>query len=453
MSTIDKHIILIMVLALVLVNIAFGQYSQEPHFTGFYQVLEEGSDEQAAQVGQEIFEQIEQKYLSDSGFGALKSKMTAAEFLANQMVAQLKKATGMQMFAVSGELFDDKTRNKNSGSLSILPAKSFYETSKQIFSNRVSIEGLNEDEKKFLARFYDLKLRIFTSAIAKAGQALAIAEPSFRGTYDYVLVLPLLHASETQPVNIDVLPKWMRKSSQLDVFSDSCLLHYGFAYHAQAFARAAAELEQKQFSQESFYRAASKKCSKHLAHVAVDCLKRAIGSLAEEKFDEKIGLKFDIVQTWLDSENFTLAANEAKKIANSFPEHKKCGDAIWLYFYSLSKANNVETILSNIDTAISDSRCCDYSAKLMYMKWWALRKQKNQTAQIAALEHQLITEYSDDVMVAPIMLSRAVDLLAGQDYSGAFALLNQVQEKFPFTAAARHAKKIVEKLKNIQGSK
>ena len=451
MSTINKHIILITVSAIALANIALGANSRDPNFTDFFQALEQGTDKQAAQVGQTIFKRIERAYRADAGFGALKSKMIAADFLANQMVTQLKKATGRQMFAVAGELFENKGKSKNS--LSVAPAKSFYETSQQIFSKPVNIGELGAEEKKFLAKFYDLKLRILTSKIAKAGQALAIAEPSFKGTYDYVLVLPLLHASETQPVNINVLPKWMRKSGQLKVFSDSCLLHYGFAYHAQSFARAAAEMDKKDFLQENFYRSASKKCAKKLARVAVDCLKRAIDSIDEEKTDERIALQFDIVQVWLDSDNFTLAAGEAKKIADNFGDHKRSGNAIWLHFYALSRANNVKTILANIDTAIADPRCSDYRAKLMYMKWWALRRLKDKTAQIAALEHQLITDYGDDVMVAPIMLSRATDLLAGQDYAGAFALLDQVQEKFPSTAAAGQAKKMATKLKIMQGSK
>ncbi|MHC4737921.1 MAG: tetratricopeptide repeat protein [Planctomycetota bacterium] len=453
MSTINKHIILIAVSALALANIVFGADSQEPNFTDFYRVLEAGTDEQAAQTGQKIFERIERKYRADAGFGALKSKMMAADFLANQMVTQLKKATGRQMFTVAGELFEDKTKGKNRGLFSVAPAKSFYETSQQIFSKPVSIGELEDEEKKFFAGFYDLKLRILTNAIAKAGQALAIAEPSFKGTYDYILVLPLLHASEIRPVNIDVLPKWMRQSSQLKVFSDSCLLHYGFTYHAQAFARAADEFDKKDFSQENFYRSASKKCATQLPRVAVDCLKRAIDSIDEEETDERIALQFDIVQVWLDSDNFTLAAGEAKSIADNFPGHKRNGNAIWLHFYALSRTNNMKTIRANIDTAIADPRCTDYRAKLMYMKWWALRRQKDQAAQIAALEHQLITDYGDDVMVAPIMLSRATDLLGGQDYTGAFALLDQVQEKFPSTKAASQAKKMVEKLKNMQGLK
>ena len=451
MPTINKYPIILIALTFIFTNAAFADTQQEPNYAAFYQALGVQGDDETAEIGQKIFEHIEKKYRADAGFGALKSKMTAADFLAKQMVTQLKKATGRQMFAVAEELFEDKSKNKNS--LPIAPAKSFYETSLEMFSKPVSIGDLEDQEKQFLAKYYDLKLRILTSFIAKTGQALAIAEPRFKGTYDYALVLPLLHASEARPINIDVLPKWMRQSQQLDIFSDSALMHYGFAYHAQAFASQSAKLEQKEFSEENFYKAAARKCSKQLPHVAVDCLQRAIDSIDKGRIEERVDLQFDIVQIWLDSENFTLATGEAKKIMDGFAEHKRCGNAIWLYYYALSRANNIETILADVDSAIADSRCSGYRAKLMYMKWWALRRQRDQVARIAALEHQLITEYGNDPMVAPSMLSRATDLMAEQNYAGAFELSDQLQEKFPSTKAAQQAKKIVEKLKALQKSK
>jgi hypothetical protein len=455
MSMINKcHIgCLLIVLRFASINAAFADIQQEPNFTVFYQALEKQEDDKAEEIGQTIFEHIERKYHVDSGFGTLKSKMTAAEFLAGQMVTQLKKATGRQLFAVTGELFENGSKNKNKNLLSVAPAKSFYETSLKIFSKQINIYNFEDQEKQFLAKYYDLKLRILTSSIAKAGQALTIAEPSFQGTYDYVLVLPLLHTSEAKPINVDILPKWMRQSQQLDIFSDSCLMHYGFAYHAQVFANQSAKLRQKDFSQGDFYRTAAKKSEKQFPRVAVDCLQRAIGLIDEKKIDEKVDLQFDVVKIWLDSENFTLAAGEAKKIIEGFPDHKRCGNAIWLYYYALSKANNVDSILADIDTVIPDPKCSDYRMKLMYIKWWALRRKRDQVALIAALEHQLISEYNNNQMIAPIMLSRATDLLARQDYTGAFALLNQLQEKFPYTIAAQQARKMMEKLEVLQGSK
>ena len=242
MSTIVKSMIAISATLFIFTSSAFGEDHLRLNFTDFFETLNQGTDEQALQSGQQIFVQLERKYTTNAGFEALKSKMKASDFLANQMVTLLKKATGQQMVNVAGELFEDE---KIKNPLSVPSAKKFYETSKHIFKTPISIAQLEDDEKKFLIEFYDLKLRILTSKIAKAGQALAIAEPSFKGTYNYVLVLPLLHASETCPVNVNVLPKWMRESDQLQIFSDSCLLHYGMPWHAQNFSKIASSHHKK----------------------------------------------------------------------------------------------------------------------------------------------------------------------------------------------------------------
>jgi hypothetical protein len=444
MSTINKIAIrcLFIILSFSFTNGSFAESESDRSFSLFYQALEDLSDEEALGIGQKIFNNLKQKHRSDVGFSALESKLMTAEFLANQMITQLKKATQKQMLAAAVEVFGSKSNIP----LYVAPAKSFYETSVEIFSRPASIEKLDTEEKKFLAKYYDLKLRILTSSIAKAGQALSIAEPSFKDTHNYVLVLPLLHASGQKPVNIDILPKWMRSSQQLQLFSDSCLFHYGLASHAERFAN-----QSNNSSSEEFYRTAARRCAKQLPHVAVDCLQRAITFIGEERTDERVELQFDIVQVWLDSEDFTLAAGEARKIADNFNYHRKYSDAIWFYYYALSRANNAQSILTDIDSAIEDPRCSDYRAKLMYIKWWALCRQRDQIARIVALEQELIKEYGNDLIVAPILLSRATDLLAGQDYTGAFELLVQLQRKFPFTKAAQQAKQMMKKLEAAKG--
>ena len=86
----------------------------------------------------------------------------------------------------------------------------------------------------------------------------------------------------------------------------------------------------------------------------------------------------------------------------------------------------------------------------MYIKWWSLRRERDKEAQVAALEYELIKRYGDDPMVAPILLSQATDLLAGQNYTDAYNILLKLVDKFPETAAATQAKKMIEKLKNIK---
>ncbi|MHC4743409.1 MAG: tetratricopeptide repeat protein [Planctomycetota bacterium] len=420
-------------------------------FGAFQQAFSDQDDVKAVSIGETIFADIAQEYEGDAGFRAFKSKLDAAKFLSGQMQQQLRKATNTQMIEIVDEVFEKGSKKPQQRPLSVAPAKRFYETSLRLFSRPVKIESLKDEEKSFLAQFYNLKLRVLTSEIAKAGQALAIANPAFKGTHDYVLVLPLLHVSERRPINIDVLPKWMRQPSQLDVFANSCLLHFGLPFHAMTLAGESAKIRNSSFSKLEFYRSAAEKCGTTYAHIAADCLRRAIADAKEKTPEMTIKLQFEVVQLWLDSRNYSLAASEAQKIAETYPDHEDRGRAIWLHYYALSRANSIDEILADIDEALDDKRCELYKPKLMYIKWWSLRRKRDQIARVAALEFELLEQYSNDPMVAPIMLSRATDMLASQNYSAAYEALAQLVEKFPSTKAATQAKGMLTKLKAIEG--
>ena len=134
---------------------------------------------------------------------------------------------------------------------------------------------------------------------------------------------------------------------------------------------------------------------------------------------------------------------QAKEISDDYPDHQDSGKAVWLYYYSLSRTNNINEILLDIDQALGEKRCRPYKAKLMYIKWWALRRSRDQEARVAAIEHELLQNFKDDPMVAPIMLSQATDLLAKMQYSNASVILNELVQKFPTTNAAIQAKKML----------
>ena len=65
---------------------------------------------------------------------------------------------------------------------------------------------------------------------------------------------------------------------------------------------------------------------------------------------------------------------------------------------------------------------------------------------MAALEYELLQRYEDDPMIAPILLSRATDLLASQSYDDAHNILSQLAQRFPGTRAAMQARRMLERL-------
>jgi len=416
----------------------------------FQQAVEKGQDAEADALGKTIFDRLCQQYNNDKGFKALQSKLSAAEFLANQMTSQLVKATSEAISVIGSDMFGNMdTPNEDSSAKSVIvaPAKEFYESSVRIFSMPIRIASLPEFEKQFLGRYYNLKLASITHRIAQAGQALAIAQPTFTNVHDYVLVLPLLHATDTDGVNITILPKWLRDPEQLEILSDSCLLHFGLPFCAMTVARQAAQMKENAFSEAQFYELAAGKCGTDHANTAVDCLNRAIGATPAENLDLVVPLQFRIFQIWSDSRNHVLAAAQAKKIFTDYPQRKEYGKAVYLYYLSLVRTSNANVILADIDTAIDDKRCKQQKAQIMFIKWWALRRNRDQEAQLALLEDKLLEQYGNDPLVAPIMFAQAMDCMAGQDYRTGRAILTDLTEKFPSSRSAVEAKKTLAKWK------
>ena len=421
----------------------------EPDYSDFNAAISVSDDDRALTIGAKLFRQLEKKFHNVPSFLAVKSKLSAAEVLAGQMRDQLKKAANRKVAAVAGELFMQKTDKIASDALIIAPAKSFFDTSIKVFSKPVNVMQLNDGVKKFLSAYYNLKIRTLSSDVAKAGKALAVADPNFKGTHEYVLVLPLLHASEDKPVNIKILPKWMRDHRQLQKFSEACLLHFGSVFHAMMISKQAANLQNKKVNETDFYRNAAKMAWKSDPVIAVNSLDKAIELEMQKNPDAVVDMHFTALQIWLDSAKYTFAADRAKMIYTNYTEHLQAPRAIWLYYFALSKADKTDRILSTIDQALSDIRTEQYKLKLMYLKWWSLRRKSVDSLAVVALEYELLQNHGDDPIVAPILFSQATNMLTSQDYNGARSLLNQLIERFPSTNASAQAKRMLERLQKL----
>jgi len=413
----------------------------------FYQAVADGNDNQAISLGDSILSRLKSKYATCPAFSQLQARLTAAQFLADRMIRSLRQATQRKLQSVVADVLADTDARAAAPLPSITPARLFYQNARNLFARPIPSGPFDPNEQTFLRRYYDLKLRTLTTAIAAAGRALAVADPHFTGTHDYVLVLILLHSLGDRPLNTAMFPAWMRKPSHFEIFSDSCLLHFGLPFHAMELARKAAEMQARRFSVFEFYRNAADRCSKAHPHTAVGCLDRAIERLSPEMIDQRLDLSFRIVQILLDARDYVLAAARAAKIAQTYPDHKRTGRAKWLYYYALSRANKYDEILSTIENALDQPVCRPYRPSLMYIYWWALSRRAPQSPKLALVEHKLLSQYGNLPLVAPVLLSQATDYLARQDYTAAYERLSTLNEKFPQTRAAQQARKMLEKLK------
>jgi len=362
------------------------------------------------------------------------------------MQSQLRKSMNKRLL----EVIDDQ-KQKKTNSLVVAPAKSFYDSSINLFSRPININDLGENEKTFLKRYYNLILRKHIENISFAGLGYAFAEPSFKGTYDYVLVLPLLHTPNSKAVNLEMLPLSMKTPQLLNQLADSALLHFGRVIAAMSLARNAAAISNRAFNEIDYYIESAHNCPPDKANIAVDCLNLAIKAAATSEPERIVELNIQIIDIWQKSKNHALAAGHARQTYEKFPDHPKTAYIVWLYYYSLSRARQSDVILADIDSYIDNPICSQYRVKLMYIKWWAMRLARNDSPELAALEYQLLKDYSDNSIITPIVLSRATDMIASQNYNQAYILLNELIENFPGTKSADQAKKIVERLKAKTG--
>ena len=426
---------------LVIAN-CFCWASFDEDYESFTAALDNNRISDAMKYGKKAFQELDAKYVNDPGFIALKSKFLASEFLAKKMNKNLIEAKNKSF----QNLFQGLKKTK----VSVAPAKNYYDASKKVFSKNSNINNLLEKEKDFLTKFYNVKLEIYISSLAKTGKGLAIAVPDFKGTHDYVLVLPLLHCLNGESVNIDTFPLWLKNKENMGLLTNSCLKHYGLPYQSMVIAKKITDKEGfEPFSEFEYYLKASEECKSELPSVAVNCLEEAITLVENHDYEQMISLKFGIVEIWLNSQNYILASGYSKELYEMCEGDNRYADAVWTYFYSLSRSDNVKTILAEIDEFLADERCSEYYAKLIYIKWWSLRRSRSNDEQVLAIEHQLLKNYSDNPMVAPIMLSKATDLLAKQEYKESLTMLEKLINKFPATKAAEQARRMQQKLSMI----
>jgi len=451
--TINKNNLILPMLSITLFfcSLCFGEspdISSSGDIDLFIKAMDQtaGDSEQIFELGNRVFADLSKKYSLSPGFINLKSKLQSASFLANKMQSQLGKSMKKRLLEVTNEQKQEKT-----SSLAVAPARSFYDSSISLFFKPIKIDDLEGDEKTFLRQYYNMILREHIENISLAGLGYAIAEPSFKSTYDYVLVLPLLHTPAGKAIDVEMLPLSMKTPKLMNQLADSALFHFGRVTTAMLLARDAATINNSPFNELDYYIASANSCSPDNANIAVDCLNLAIKVVPVSQMDKAVELNIKIIDTWQKSKNFNLAAGHARRSYEVFPDHPKTAYMIWLYYHSLSRARQAEVILADIDEYVNNPICSQYRTNLMYIKWWSLRIARNDSPQLQALEYQLLKEYPDNSIITPIMLSRATDMIAQQNYNQAYILLNELIEKFPATKSATQAKKIVEKLKAKKG--
>ena len=389
------------------------------------------------------FEKLKGKYSGDTNFKTYMAKLRAAEHLAADMVSQLEKVRKRQLNVFSDTIFGNKAETEEAEAFLTAPAIKFYKEAKGLFSQPISLHGFSIAEQKFLSSYYNLKLRSLLNEIAETGQALAVAEPSFKGTYDYVLVLPLLHTKDGSSVNVNSLPQWMQQAGILTALSDSCLLHYGFINPALDLAKMACVQRSGSCDDVELYRFLANKCDKHNVNIAVQCLEKAIEYLPDNDLGTVNELRFDIVQRWAQAGSYKLAAGQAKKIAQHIPDSNEGKESllkiIKIYAEQLKFYDDAIEQCRVFLKKFTDSRQAEYiqflTGKLTYL---------NRDYAGAATKLDLFQmKYPNSPYVSEAMLLGAISQFSEGQTNEAIERFRRIIQKYPDTELTARCKFLI----------
>lgn len=144
-----------------------------------------------------------------------------------------------------------------------------------------------------------------------------------------------------------------------------------------------------------------------------------------------------------------LAAEVMRRQAEKYPQSKTFGQAATLRLKYLCANKNYETLISEATPCLKDERCRDQYPQILYLAWIASKAQGRKPA-ADSFGEQLLSGYSDNQLCAAVWLDRGVNYLAMGDYEKAQEALRTVLEKFPTSASASHASKLLGQINHAE---
>ncbi len=158
-------------------------------------------------------------------------------------------------------------------------------------------------------------------------------------------------------------------------------------------------------------------------------------------------LRLKIAECYARCGDYATAIQTCRQIADDLPNTPFYGKTMATYFGYLAREANADQIVKETESTLRDVRCKSYLPQILYLRWWALCKvdRRDEAVRIA---QRLIEQYSDNPCVTPVLLERATDALARQQYDLCHELLTKLTKDFPDTESAKRAEKILSRFKS-----
>ncbi len=447
--------VLILIVALVPVSIRIVRLNRQsspleainPEYERFKQMIDDGKRTQASELGGSLFKGLFEQRPENPALALLAQRLRVAEqisTLATIGVRQsqpklLEEIPGMEDLGLSVPVHEDRATQTSLPP----PALGLYWIHLSAFTGELALDDLSMQQAAFLGRYYDLQMQ---DSIMKVGRQIVMADPNSSENSCYALVLPLVYLCGRDNAFDQIEPFFALFSpNQLDVMRRFSLLQAERPQVSAWIAQYQAKMMGTDFSLALWALDAADLCvadhrpdlARLLLHIALDDTKDR-NKMAE--------LRLKIAEGYARCGDYATAIQTCRQITDDLPNATFYGRTMATYFSYLAKEAKVDQIVTETKSALRDVRCKPYLPQILYLRWWALCK-VDKREEAVRVAQRLIEQYSGNPCVAPVLLERATDALARQQYDLCHELLTKLTNNFPGTESAKRAEGILARFK------
>jgi len=332
----------------------------------------------------------------------------------------------------------------------IAPAEQLYAEYLPAFSRPLDKQGLAEAEIAFLQTYYDAEVRAMIGDLMALGAKFSALDAESHALESYLVLLPLLHSRHDFDVSLlRALPGWAMTPERLQILRDFCLMKLGRLDAAAAIETHFIGRDTSEQALCEYYIAAADRCAAaKLPGLAVQCLKRGIDLLGRED-SRRSELLFKTCSVWADHDNFAAAAGEAATIAHELRDPQQVGKARCLRLVYLARQGDHKAVILEVDDALDDERCQPYAQDLLYIRWYALRKDGRQEQAHQAKE-QYLARYGESEYAGDMFYADAIDCISDGRNEEALTILRALSQKYPHSGIARKAGDLMKSLEKLE---
>jgi tetratricopeptide (TPR) repeat protein len=446
--------VLILILVLIPASIQTVRWSRQsspqedvdPEYERFMQMAHENKRAEALELGDSLFKALLEEKPENPALVLLAKRLSVAEQIRALVTTGVRPSQRELLEGIPGMadlgLPPPASADRAAPASFLPPARKVYWTRVEAFTDKPVSEGLSTPQTAFCDRYYDLRMQ---DLIMEVGRQVVMTDPNCSENVCHALVLPLLHLHGRDDDWEQMEPLLALFSPEmLDVLSRFVLLQIERCQAATAVAAYRARAMNKRFSPARWALDAADACVADRRPDLAEQLLRMVAATAGDR-DSVAQLQLRAAESYARCGDQDTAAQICERILADLPDISFYGRIKAMRLGYLAREDRVEQVIVETRSALQDPRCESYVAQVLYLRWWALRK-TDRLEEAAQIAQRLLEQYPDSPCAAPVLLERATDALAHQEYDRCRELLTRLARDFAGSESAARARDILARL-------